>query len=438
MKNALFAALAALALSASAADPQVACRVTLTSNPSGATVIVDGQDRGVTPITLYDLAPGKHHVKLRRVGYSDSDRFVDTNEGPFIERNSVLREQKGLLLLKTEPADCDVQIDGVAAGRTPRLVTNLSVADVHTVRLRKAGYLDQTLSVKFEGRTPLVREVALVLASGTIDAISEPAGAEVSVNGIVRGTAPVKVTGVPKGRAVVKFRLNGFEDVVRELAVNAGDVQTLPVVMKGLPGTLHVASVPEGARVYVNERPECKTPLVLSGLNPGDYVVRVEQEGFGTLQRTVRLENGGSASEEFRLSNVMGRLEICTSPVGAQVLLDGRVLGTTKSKDPNADFSEPLVVESVVEGEHRILVKKDGYADFVRHPVVQNQKTSQHRIRLRRIFVPDVEVVTAMGAYRGVLVSNSPEAVVVEVSLGITRTFPRAEIRKVNLLVKGE
>lgn len=434
MKNALFAALAAFALAASAADPQVSCRVSLTTNPSGATVIVDGQDRGTTPIMLYDLEPGRHHVKFRHAGYVDSDRFVDTREGPFVEKNTVLREQKGLLLLKTDPADCDVQIDGVAVGRTPRLVTNLSVADVHTVRLRKAGYLDQTLSVKFEGRKPVVREVALVLASGTIDAISEPAGAEVSVNGIVRGKAPLKVTGVPKGRAVVKFRLEGFEDVVRELAVNAGDVQTLPVVMKGLPGTLHVTSVPEGARVYVNERPEGKAPLVLSGLNPGDYVVRVEQEGFGTLQRTVRLENGGSASEEFRLSNVMGRIEVCTSPVGAQVLLDGRLLGTTKSKDPNADFSEPLVVESVVEGEHRILVKKDGYADFVRHPVVQNGKTSQNRIRLRRIFVPDVEIVTARGSYRGVLVSNLPEAVVVEVSLGITRTFPRAEIRKVNLL----
>ena len=435
MKNAILATFL-LAASAFAADPQVTCRVSLTTNPSGAAVVVDGKDRGTTPITLYDLAPGRHHVKFRRVGYEDADRFVDTNDGPFVEKNTVLREQKGLLLLKTEPADCDIQIDGVAAGRTPRLVTNLSVADAHVVRLRKAGYLDQTLSVKFDGRRPLVREETLVLASGTIDVMSEPAGAEVSVNGIVRGTAPLKVTGVPKGRAVVKFRLDGFEDVVRELAINAGDVQTLPVVMKGLPGTLHVSSLPEGARVYVNDRLEGKTPIVLSGLKPGSYAVRVEQEGFGTMTRTVTMENGGSAAEEFRLSSVMGRIELCTSPVGAQVVLDGRVVGVTKSKDPNAEFSDPFAIENVVEGEHRVLVKKDGYADFVRHSVVQNQKTLQQRIRLRRIFVPDIEIVTARGSYKGVLVSNTPEAIVVEVSLGITRTFPRAEIRKVNLIGK--
>lgn len=426
------------AVSAGAADPQATCRVSLTTNPSGATVVVDGKDRGVTPITLYDLAPGKHHVKFRLSGYDESDRFLDTREGPFLERNTVLREKKGLLLLKTEPAGADIQVDGVSVGQTPRLVTNLSVRDVHSVRLRKAGYQDQTISVSFEGRKPLVREERLVLASGTIDVISEPAGAEVTVNGIPRGRAPLKVTGVPKGRAVVKFRLAGFEEEVRELAVNAGDEQTLPVVLKGLPGTLHVASVPEGARVYVNERFEGKSPVSLAGLKPGDYLVRAELEGFGTQSRTVTLGNGAAASEEFRLSNVMGRIEVCTAPVGAQVSLDGRLVGVTRAKDPDADVSDPLVVDNVLEGEHRLVVSKAGYTDAVRHPTVQNQKTGRVRVRLRRIFTPDIEVETVRGTYRGVLISNSPDAIVVEVSLGITQTFPRADIRKVNFLAAEE
>ncbi len=417
-----------------AADPQVACRVSLKTDPSGATVIVDGKDRGTTPIMLYDLAPGRHHVKFRCSGYDESDRFFDTSEGPFVERNTVLKEQKGLLLLKTEPEGCDIQIDGVSVGRTPRLVTTLSVRDVHSVRLRKAGYQDQMITVKFEGRKPLVREERLVLASGTLDVLSEPAGAEVTVNGIVRGRTPLKVTGVPKGRAVVKFRLDGFAEEIRELSVNAGDVQTLPVVLKGLPGTLHLSSVPDGARIYVDERYEGKAPVALAGLKPGAYAVRAELDGYGTQSRTVTLVNGGSASEEFRLSNVMGRLEVVTAPPGARLTLDGRLVGVTKAATPNAEFSDPFVVENVLEGEHRLVVSKEGYSDFVRHPNVQNQRTAQHRIRLRRIFTPDIEIVTSRGTYRGVLVSNTPESVVVEVSLGITSTFPRSEIRKVTFL----
>ena len=423
--------LGVLSLSSFAEAPQT--RVNITSKPAGATVIIDGMDRGTTPITLFDLAPGRHHLKYRLAGYLERDRFFDTREGPLVEKNEVLEEEKGLLLLKTDPAGCDIQVDGVSVGQTPRLITNLSAKDVYSVRFRKAGYQDQTISVKFDGRKPLVREETMVLASGTIDVMSEPAGAEVTVNGIVRGTAPLKVTDVPKGRAVVKFHLDGFEDEVRELAIRAGDVQTLPVMLKGLPGTLHLVSVPDGARFYVNGEARGKGPLSIPGLTPGSYEVRVELEGYGTATKTVTIENGSSAREEFRLSNVMGRLEVCSCPPGAQVFVDGRLRGVTRSKDENAEFSDIFTVEDLLEGEHTLVLKKDGYSDKTSHPKIQSSKTAKyHRQRLARIFKPDFEIVTARGSYQGVLVATTPESIVLEVSLGITRSFPKNEIRQMN------
>jgi len=423
-----------LSLLAVAADP-VQSRVSISSQPSGATVIIDGMDRGTTPVTLFDLAPGRHHLKYRLAGYCERNRFFSTDEGPFIEKNEVLQEEKGLLILKTDPAGADIQIDGVSVGQTPRLITNLAAKDVYSVRFRKAGYQDQVISVRFEGRKPLVREERLVLASGTIDVMSEPSGAEVTVNGVVKGVTPLKVAGVPKGRATVRFHLDGFEDEIRELAINAGDLQTLPVVLKGLPGTLHLVSVPDGARFYVNEEARGKGPLAITGLKPGDYTVRAELAGYGTMSKTVTLGNGVAAREEFRLSNVMGRLEIRTCPADVQVFIDGRQVGVTRSKDPDAEFSDIFTVENLMEGEHTLVMKKDGYSDLTRHPKIQSEKTSKfHKQRLQRIFKPDVEIVTARGNYQGVLISNTPNSVVVEVSLGITRSFPRDEIRKVVFL----
>ena len=430
---------ALLAVSAFAQE-KVQVRVNVTSQPTGATVIVDGMDRGTTPVTIFDLAPGRHHIKYRLAGYGEADRFVDTErEGPFIERNVVLQEEKGLLLLKTEPAGASIVIDGVTIGQTPRLVTHLAAKDTYNVKLRKAGYQEQLIQVRFDGRRPLVREETLVAASGTVNVLSDPSGAEVTINGIVRGNTPILVKEVPRGRAVVKFRLDGFEDEVRELAINAGDAQTLSVSMKGQPGTLRLTSVPEGARFYVNEEARGRGPLAIPGLKPGEYVVRAEMEGYGTMSKTVRIENGASAVEEFRLSNVMGRLEVCTAPVGAQVWLDGRLIGMTKSKNPDAEFSDILAVENVLEGEHTLVVKKDGYSDVTRHPKIKNSQTSKHhRIRMKRIFEPDIELVTARGTYTGVLVSNTPDAVIIEVKPGITQSFARGEIRKVTFLNKSE
>ena len=425
-----------MAASSFAAD-EVRSRVNITSQPEGATVIVDGKDRGTTPLPLFDLAPGRHHLKYRMAGYVERDRFFNTQEatGAYLEKNEVLEEEKGLLLLKTDPAGCDIQIDGVSVGRTPRLITHLGVNGTYNVRLRKAGYQDQFIKVKFEGRKPLVREEKLVLASGTIDISSEPAGAEVTVNGIVRGRTPLRVTEVPRGRATVKFRLDGFAEEVRELAINAGDVQALPIVLKGLPGTLQLTSVPDGARFYVNNEAKGRGPLSIPGLKPGEYTVRAELEGYGTLTKTISIGNGQSANEEFRLSNVMGRIEVRSNPVGAQVVLDGKLCGMTTSKDPDAVYSDIFPIENVLEGEHTLVLKKDGYADLTRHPKVRNSTTSkQYRATLSRIFTPDVEIVTARGSYEGVLVRRSGETVTIEVKPGILRDFSQEEIRKINFL----
>lgn len=62
-------------------------QLTVSSDPAGAHVLVDGKDRGVTPLTLNDVALGPHTVVLqsdqgtvRRTVTVTADRAVDVNE----------------------------------------------------------------------------------------------------------------------------------------------------------------------------------------------------------------------------------------------------------------------------------------------------------------------------------------------------------------------
>lgn len=412
-----------------------ATRVDISSQPERASIVVDGMDRGLTPITLFDLAPGRHHVKYRLAGYVELDRYITVEEGRPSQHSNVLEPEKGLLLVKSDPDGCEITIDGVAMWMTPRLITSLDVKDVHKMTLRKPGYRAATFDIKFSGRTPLVREETLILDSGVLKIVSEPSGAEVSVNGIVRGRTPVLVTDVPKGRATVKLSLAGFKDeVISDLQIGAGDRQTVSRIMEGLPGTLSLTSVPDGARFYVDGEYRGRSPLVLSGLQPREYEVRAEMDGFGTETRRVGVMNGATPRVEFRMSNVMGRLEVKSSPSGAQVLLDGRIVGTTTASDPDAEFSDKLMIENILEGDHVLVVRKDGYAEQTRHPRIQSGRTSRANVRMKRVFKPDIEITTDTGVYQGILVSNEPEYILVEVKLGIQRSFPRADIRKVRFL----
>ena len=431
-----FEFLFALAFAAVAAFAQEVktIRCEFTSQPDGANVLVDDEMRGQTPLTLYNLGPGRHHVRFEKQNYESVDEFLSLKEGGMFQKNALMNPVKGLLLLTSEPAGCDISLDGLSLGKTPRLITSLDAKNVYRILLQKPGYQSRTVEVKFSGRTPLVRHEELILDSGVIEVTSDPEGAEVTVNGQPRGTTPVTVRDVPKGRTTVTLKKHGFDEETREITMVAGDSQTLFVKMNGLPGTMSLSSVPDGARFYVNDQPHGKGPISLTNLKPGEYTIRVEKDGFATATKTVSLENGGAIVEEFRLENVMGRIEVRTIPAGAQVLLDGSVVGTTKSKDSDAEASDVFAIENVREGEHTILVRCDGYADVTKHPIVENQKTQSLNIRLKRVFTPDVEIVTDSGTYRGVLISKTPTGVEVEVSLGINRTFQHSEIRKLNFL----
>ena len=424
----------ALAVLAAFAEESKAIRCDFTSQPDGATVIVDGMTRGVTPLTLYDLAPGPRHVRFELSNYEGVDEFMFLREGGAVSKNAVLSPVKGILLLETEPAGCDISLDGVSFGKTPRLITSLDAKGAYRLLVQKPGYQPRTVEVKFNGRIPLVKNESLVIDSGIIEITSEPAGAEVTVNGQPRGLTPTKVDGVPKGRATVEIKKNGFEDESRELSIVAGESQTLFVKLNGLPGTMSLSSIPDGARFYVNDRPEGKGPISLTGLKPGSYTIRVEKEGFATSTKTVSLENGGAIVEEFRLENVMGRIEVRTIPSGVEVFLDGSRIGITKAKGDDGGASEVFAIENVREGEHTLAFRCEGYAEVTKHPVVENRKTQTVTARLKRVFTPNVEITTDSGVHRGILISNTANGVEVEVSLGITRTFPHSEVRKLEFI----
>lgn len=412
-----------------------ATRLDITSQPAGATVSVDGRVRGVTPVSLFDLRPGRVRVSFRMNGYGPCDIFANVEEGRPQLVHTQLEAEKGILLVKSDPPECEISVDGVAIGMTPRLVTALDAKDVHRMTLRKPGYREATFEVKFNGRVPLVREEKLILDSGILEIATVPPGAEVMVNGVARGRSPVTVSDVPKGRATVRLAMPGFaEETISDIRILPGDRQVITRDLKGLPGTLSLVSVPDGARFYVNDEFRGKSPVIIANLAPGDYAVRAELEGYGTEVRTVSVANGATPREEFRLSNKMGRVEVRTAPPGAQVVFDGRVMGVTVSSDPSAEFSDVLPIENVLEGEHVLVLRKDGYAEQVRHPAVESSSTHKASVRLRRVFKPDVQIVTGNGTYEGILISNSPDFVTVEVRLGIQRSFPRAEIRKINFL----
>ena len=422
----------ALAMTAVAAPNEKPVRVDFTSQPESANVIVDGNMCGTTPLTLFTIAPGMHHVRFELKNYEPHDDFFTLQEGGYLVRNATLEPVKGLLLITTEPEGCAVSLDGLSFGDTPRLITNLDAKGIYRFTLQKAGYQSKNLEVKFDGRTPLVKHEKLILNSGMLTVKSQPNGASVTVNGISRGVTPLSISDIPKGRAVLEISKEGYVPQTRELTLNAGDSQNIEVALEGKPGSLFLSSVPDGARFYVNDQAHGKGPLTIQPLKPGTYSVRAEMDGRGSVTKNVTIDLGQAVREEFRLESVLGRLEVRTVPSGAKLLIDGHIIGQTKSVSSDSDTSAVFAIENLEAGEHALTVRKDGFAEVVKHPVIENLRTTSVTVKLRKVFKPNFRIITSTGTYEGYISpeGNMGDSLMVETSLGVTRPFPKSDIKE--------
>jgi hypothetical protein len=92
-----------------------------------------------------------------------------------------------------------------------------------------AGAVFSTISITLT--TPAVQ----VPPTGTLEVRSVPSGADVVVDGLLQGTTPVELTGVPEGSHTVVLSLTGYSNITSTVTIVAGEITTVNVAL--LPAT---------------------------------------------------------------------------------------------------------------------------------------------------------------------------------------------------------
>ncbi|HPD14941.1 MAG TPA: PEGA domain-containing protein [Planctomycetota bacterium] len=114
--------------------------LTLESAPDKATVFIDDKYVGLTPLTVPDLVPGHHFVKLTKRDHLPWTKLVELLYPEEKLEARLALKPKGTLLITSEPAQADVYIDGEYEGKTPLEKKNLD-ANPYSVRVEKEQFL---------------------------------------------------------------------------------------------------------------------------------------------------------------------------------------------------------------------------------------------------------------------------------------------------------
>lgn len=122
------------------------------SAPAGASVTLDGKERGTTPLVMGDLAPGSEHpVKLSKPGYVDAVRKVQA-PGPGtraeVEVGLALDPDTGIVRIRSVPAGADVY-------QGAEIIGGIKTPGEHLVRAGRT----YEFTVRLPGYRPEVRTV---------------------------------------------------------------------------------------------------------------------------------------------------------------------------------------------------------------------------------------------------------------------------------------
>jgi len=161
--------------------------VQLESVPAGATVAVDGETLGSTPM-LAEIMQGQRTIELSLAGYKTARLATALVAGTMLKPDTfTLEPNDGSLILASQPEGATVSVNGKFYGVTP-VTLSLSSGNSHQLRLSRPGYQVLEKKVSLEPDEEQQFKVDLTPEYGIVFAGSKPADASLTVDGQAAGS----------------------------------------------------------------------------------------------------------------------------------------------------------------------------------------------------------------------------------------------------------
>jgi hypothetical protein len=346
-------------------------KVKIDTSPAQATVYIDGKESGVAGYTPLEvrLSRGEHTLVLELPGYKPLE--VPIAVRPRAAFKFVLERAARPATLDVRGADdstsgATVAVDGKPSGQVPIAVD--VPAGRHEVVVTRDGYnayREWVDAQEGERRTMVIVLAHKQQEGGQLLVTADAPGAEVWVDGARRDLAPAIVSNLPPGPHVVEVRKDGGQPWRQEVIITAGQSSKVvaqvapaappppspPPVQAPKQAMLKMGSAVPDVEIFLDGGSIGRAP-VSRLIDPGHHVIVAQKTGFAEYKREIDVQPGQSVDLVADLK-AQGGVKVIATPSGAQVLLDGVIIGNS-----------PASLPDVQSGDHVLEVKAAGYYDY--------------------------------------------------------------------------
>lgn len=391
--------------------------IELTTDPPGATVLVDQKQQAqVTPLKV-KLDKGPHVIEVRQPRFglqSLSTNFAVQSGTPSRLR---LQFAYGSVSIKSQPAGASIRSGGAIIGKTssdpagfviPIVPAGAEVAydlilEDHATRTVR-GVVSSGQRLLFNETLPLSSEV------GTIDMDSTPPGARVFWKDKLLTTATPDRVQLEQGTYTLRAQYKDWPE--KQVTVDVASRKIVPAVFNFESGLVSLDSDPPGANVFIGTNLVGTTPRRV--LRPaGETSFRFELTGFESTNVVVRVANKSTPDVRAKLVSNNGLFEFTSDPPDA-VILDGKgtVLGQTHSGQ--------ALRQTRVPGNYVFKAHIDGLADVQAELTVTKRQVLPYTFQFK---------------YGSVAISSEPSGAAVSVDDKVLGLTPKTFIQKPGLKV---
>ncbi|MEW5767009.1 MAG: PEGA domain-containing protein [bacterium] len=310
------------------APPLSATSLTVISSPDQAEVYVNDQLRGKTPLAVSGISPGNYLVKIVKEGYADWESGlikIIPNERKVVQAELKEAEEKeGIEVIKEEIA---------------KILKESAVEEPPSSD-------EKDLSSRYTVPEEIITPPAKIIEE------SEPA--------LIPPSPKKEPVALPKEEKLPKTPKEEKKEA--EKTIKTAEPETLepktpaPPVKpspepKLEPAKIEIDSEPQGAKVYLKDEYQGKTPLTITGrLSWQPYMLKITYPGYSDKELIVSVGPGQNYRTRVALERWGGFLNLTSIPLKVKVYLDGRLVGET-----------PIENLGITEGEHTLKGAKEGY-----------------------------------------------------------------------------
>jgi len=208
--------------------------ITIATQPPGATVTLDSQAAGITPLDSVAIEPDQlHAMSISLDGYQTVDTTLFAEAGQSYGLDISLERLASLLTVLSNPSGAMLVVDGKILTATPLISSKVTPDTGHSISLTLSGYQSVDTTLFTEAGQSYELDISLRRLTSQLTVLSNPSNAEVFLDNRRFGATPLTLSEVtPNMEHNISLTLAGYQRVDTTYVARAGEHHRMNIVLQ--------------------------------------------------------------------------------------------------------------------------------------------------------------------------------------------------------------